>query len=79
MSEDSGKTVSDESNPKKEDIKEEVFTNFTVSVVDDGTDLYDGLSRCFYDIVDVKEGKARREVSLLTLPPLVQIQLSVRL
>lgn len=49
-----------------------------MNVADSGIDIYDGLSRYFDDLVDYEGGKARMEVSLVELPPLMQIQLQVR-
>lgn len=58
--------------------KQDLFSHLPVNVADDGIDIYDGLSRYFDDLVDYEGGKARMEVSLVELPPLVQIQLQVR-
>jgi len=44
-------------------------------VADSGFDIYDGLSGYFDDVVDYKGEKARMEVALVDLPPLLQIQL----
>jgi ubiquitin carboxyl-terminal hydrolase 25 len=40
-------------------------------------DIYDGLSGYFDDIVDFEGRKARMEVTLVELPPVLQIQLQV--
>jgi ubiquitin carboxyl-terminal hydrolase 25/28 len=40
-------------------------------------DIYDGLSGYFDDIVEFEGRKARMEVTLLELPPVLQIQLQV--
>jgi ubiquitin carboxyl-terminal hydrolase 25/28 len=47
-----------------------------VNVTNDG-DIYDGLSRYFDDIVDFDGEKRRMEVTLVDLPPVLQIQLQV--
>lgn len=39
--------------------------------------MYDGLARYFDDVVDLEGSKKRMEVSLVDLPPLLQIQLQV--
>jgi ubiquitin carboxyl-terminal hydrolase 25/28 len=57
--------------------KEDIFSNLPVNVAEDGFDLYDGLSGYFDDIVDFEGKKARMEVSLVDLPPLLQVQLQV--
>lgn len=58
--------------------KQDLFSHLPVNVADSGIDIYDGLSRYFDDLVDYEGGKARMEVSLVELPPLLQIQLQVR-
>ncbi|KAF8433463.1 cysteine proteinase [Boletus edulis BED1] len=55
--------------------KQDLFSHLPVNVSDSGIDIYDGLSRYFDDLVDYEGGKARMEVSLVELPPLMQIQL----
>ncbi|THG97453.1 hypothetical protein EW026_g4549 [Hermanssonia centrifuga] len=55
--------------------KEDLFSHLHVNVSDEGFDLYDGLSRYFDDIVEVDGVKKRMEVTLVDLPPLLQIQL----
>ena len=57
--------------------KVDLFSNLPVNVAGDGFDIYDGLSGYFEDIVDFEGGKARMEVSLVDLPPLLQVQLQV--
>jgi ubiquitin carboxyl-terminal hydrolase 25 len=57
--------------------KEDLFSNLPVNVAEDGFDLYDGLSGYFDDIVEFEGKKARMEVSLVELPPLLQVQLQV--
>lgn len=58
--------------------KEDLFSHLHVNVSDEGFDLYDGLVRYFDDVVDLEGQKKRMEVSLVDLPPLLQIQLQVR-
>ncbi|KAG9313925.1 hypothetical protein JVU11DRAFT_4697 [Chiua virens] len=55
--------------------KQDLFSHLPVNVADTGIDIYDGLSAYFDDLVDYEGGKARMEVSLVELPPLMQIQL----
>ncbi|KZT63625.1 cysteine proteinase [Daedalea quercina L-15889] len=55
--------------------KEDLFSHLHVNVSDEGFDLYDGLSRYFDDVVEFDGVKKRMEVSLVDLPPLLQIQL----
>jgi hypothetical protein len=57
--------------------KEDPFSHLPVNVAEDGFDLYDGLSGYFDDVVDFEGKKARMEVSLVDLPPLLQVQLQV--
>lgn len=57
--------------------KEDIFSHLHVNVSDEGYDLYDGLSRYFDDVVEFEGVKRRMEVSLVDLPPLLQIQLQV--
>lgn len=49
-----------------------------MNVTNDGVDIYDGLSGYFDDVVDFEDRKARMEVTLVDLPPVLQIQLQVR-
>lgn len=49
-----------------------------MNVAHDGVDIYDGLSGYFDDVVEFEGEKRRMEVSLVDLPPLLQIQLQVR-
>ena len=58
--------------------KEDLFSHLHVNVSEEGHDLYDGLSRYFDDIVEFEGVKKRMEVTLIDLPPLLQIQLQVR-
>ncbi|KAH9884671.1 cysteine proteinase [Cubamyces lactineus] len=55
--------------------KEDLFSHLHVNVADEGFDLYDGLARYFDDVVELGGQKKRMEVSLVDLPPLLQIQL----
>jgi ubiquitin carboxyl-terminal hydrolase 25/28 len=57
--------------------KEDLFSHLPVNVTNDGVDIYDGLSGYFDDIVDFEGRKARMEVTLVELPPVLQIQLQV--
>jgi ubiquitin carboxyl-terminal hydrolase 25/28 len=54
-----------------------LFSHLPVNVTNDGVDIYDGLSGYFDDIVDFEGRKARMEVTLVELPPVLQIQLQV--
>lgn len=58
--------------------KEDLFSHLHVNVSEEGYDLYDGLSRYFDDVVEFEGVKKRMDVSLIDLPPLLQIQLQVR-
>ncbi|KAF9225295.1 cysteine proteinase [Gyrodon lividus] len=55
--------------------KQDIFSHLPVNVADSGIDIYDGLSGYFDDTVEYEGAKARMEVSLVELPPLLQIQL----
>ncbi|KAH8099848.1 cysteine proteinase [Cristinia sonorae] len=55
--------------------KEDLFSHLHVNVSEEGYDLYDGLSRYFDDVVEFEGVKRRMEVTLVDLPPLLQIQL----
>jgi ubiquitin carboxyl-terminal hydrolase 25/28 len=57
--------------------KEDLFSHLPVNVASDGVDLYDGLSGYFDDVVEFEGKKTRMEISLIDLPPLLQIQLQV--
>jgi ubiquitin carboxyl-terminal hydrolase 25/28 len=50
-----------------------------VNVSDEGFDLYDGLSGYFEDEVEYGGKRTKMDVSLLDLPPILQIQLQVRI
>jgi ubiquitin carboxyl-terminal hydrolase 25/28 len=58
--------------------KEDLFSHLPVNVSDEGYDLYDGLSGYFYDMVEFEGKKAIMDVTLVELPPILQIQLQVR-
>jgi ubiquitin carboxyl-terminal hydrolase 25/28 len=58
--------------------KEDLFSHLPVQVSEEGYDLYDGLSGYFDDKVEFEGKAARMEVSLVDLPPLLQVQLQVR-
>ncbi|KAG6907945.1 hypothetical protein DXG01_006803 [Tephrocybe rancida] len=55
--------------------KEDLFSHLPVNVTNDGVDIYDGLSGYFDDVVEFNGEKRRMEVSLVDLPPVLQIQL----
>ncbi|ETW86564.1 hypothetical protein HETIRDRAFT_306078, partial [Heterobasidion irregulare TC 32-1] len=55
--------------------KEVLFSLLPVNVSDEGYDLYDGLGSYFDDAVEFEGKAARMEVTLVDLPPLLQIQL----
>jgi ubiquitin carboxyl-terminal hydrolase 25/28 len=55
--------------------KEDLFSHLPLNVSDEGYDLYDGLSGYFDDVVEFEGKQARMQVSLVDLPPLLQIQL----
>lgn len=57
--------------------KEDLFSHLPVNVTNNGSDLYDGLSGYFDDAVEFEGKKARMEVTLVELPPILQIQLQV--
>jgi ubiquitin carboxyl-terminal hydrolase 25/28 len=55
--------------------KEDLFSHLPVNVANDGIDIYDGLSKYFDDVVEYEGGKTRMEISIVDLPPILQIQL----
>ncbi|EKM83956.1 hypothetical protein AGABI1DRAFT_67056 [Agaricus bisporus var. burnettii JB137-S8] len=55
--------------------KTDLFSHLPVNVAEDGIDIYDGLSGYFDDVVEFQGRKARMEMSLVDVPPLLQIQL----
>ena len=73
--------ITSESTPSRHSIheKEDLFSHLPVNVSEEGFDIYDGLSQYFDDTVEFEGNKAHMEVSLVDLPPLLQIQLQVRL
>lgn len=57
--------------------KEDLFSHLPVNVSEEGFDLYDGLGGYFHDHVEFEGKKATMEVSIVELPPILQIQLQV--
>lgn len=57
--------------------REDYFSHLPVNVSEESFDLYDGLSGYFDDVVEFEGTKAKMEVSLVELPPILQIQLQV--
>ncbi|KIY73387.1 cysteine proteinase [Cylindrobasidium torrendii FP15055 ss-10] len=55
--------------------KEDLFSHLPVNVSQEGYDLYDGLSQYFYDVVDYKDQKVPMQLSIVSLPPLLHVQL----
>ncbi|KAF8531532.1 hypothetical protein JB92DRAFT_2691869 [Gautieria morchelliformis] len=55
--------------------KEDMFSHLPVNVSEESFDIYDGLSGYFDDTVEFQGKKAKMEVSLVDLPPMLQIQL----
>jgi len=55
--------------------REDYFSHLPVNVSEESFDLYDGLSGYFDDVVEYEGKKAKMEVSLVELPPILQIQL----
>ncbi|KAJ3523880.1 hypothetical protein NM688_g8653 [Phlebia brevispora] len=55
--------------------KEDLFSHLHINVSDESFDLYDGLGRYFDDVVELNGVKKRMEVTIVDLPPLLQIQL----
>lgn len=55
--------------------KEDLFSHLPVNVTHDEVDIYDGLSAYFDDIVEYEGKRVRMEVSLVDVPPVLQIQL----
>ena len=57
-------------------VKEEPFFSLLVDVAEEGRNVYDGLDMVFDDsLVDIEGKQARRSVSLVEVPPILQIQL----
>jgi len=59
-------------------VKDDIFSHLPVNVSVDGCDLYEGLSKYFEDTVEFEGQTAQMSVSLVKLPPILQIQLQVR-
>lgn len=59
--------------------KEDLFSHLPVNVMHEEVDIYDGLSAYFDDVVEYEGKRVRMEVSLVDVPPVLQIQLQVRL
>ncbi|KAJ7597723.1 hypothetical protein C8J56DRAFT_920783 [Mycena floridula] len=57
------------------DPKVELFSHLPVNVDEEGFDLYDGLGRYFDDVVEYEGQRVPMQMSLIDLPPLLQIQL----
>ena len=57
--------------------REDLFSLLPVNVSDEGYDLYDSLGGYFDDVVEFEGQKARMDVTLVDLPPILQIQLQV--
>lgn len=57
---------------------ENVFSILPVSVSDEGYDLYDGLSSYFHSTAQLDSNTVSMEITLVDLPPVLQIQLQVR-
>lgn len=57
--------------------KEDIFSHLHINVSEEGFDLYDGLGRYFDDVVEFNGVKKRMEVTIVDLPPLLQVQLQV--
>jgi len=55
--------------------KEDAFSHLPVNVSEESFDIYDGLSGYFDDTVELEGRKAKMEVTLVDLPPILQIQL----
>jgi ubiquitin carboxyl-terminal hydrolase 25 len=60
-------------------VKEDLFSHLLINVSEEGFDLYDGLGRYFDDTIEYEGQKVPIEMSILQPPPLLQIQLQVRL
>ncbi|TDL19407.1 cysteine proteinase [Rickenella mellea] len=55
--------------------REDFFSHLPVNVSEESFDLYDGLSGYFDDVVEFEGKRARMEVTIVELPPILQIQL----
>lgn len=58
---------------------ENVFSILPVIVSDEGYDLYDGLSGYFHSTAQLDSKTVSMDITLVDLPPVLQIQLQVRL
>ncbi|KAK4700117.1 hypothetical protein P7C70_g6136, partial [Phenoliferia sp. Uapishka_3] len=57
-------------------VKEDPFFSLLVDVAEPGHNLYDGLDTVFDDaVVEIEGKKARRRITLIDVPPILQIQL----
>jgi ubiquitin carboxyl-terminal hydrolase 25/28 len=56
---------------------ENVFSILPVSVSDEGYDIYDGLSSYFHSTAQLDSNTVSMEITLVDLPPVLQIQLQV--
>src|SRR5258708_2384786 len=56
---------------------ENVFSILPVSVSDEGYDLYDGLNSYFHSTAQLYSDTVSMEITLVDLPPVIQIQLQV--
>lgn len=68
-----------EANRSKSSVhdREDYFAHLPVNVSSESFDLYDGLSGYFEDDVEFQGTEAKMHVSLVELPPILQIQLQV--
>lgn len=60
-------------------VKEDIFAQLLVNVSDESSDLYDGLGHFLDDTVEFEGRQAEMEIDILDLPPILQIQLQVRI
>lgn len=68
--------LSDPTVPDPVRVQEEPFFSLLVDVAEEGRTVYDGLDNVFDDsLVTVSSTEARRTVSLIEVPPILQIQL----
>lgn len=57
--------------------REDFFSHLPVNVSEESFDLHDGLSGYFEDVVEFEGRKAKMQVDIVELPPILQIQLQV--
>jgi ubiquitin carboxyl-terminal hydrolase 25 len=57
------------------DPKVDLFAHLLVNVAEEGFDLHDGLGRFFDDVVEFEGEHVPMQMSLIDLPPLLQVQL----